>query len=432
MLVAIGISAILSPECKWEVSLVEVLNDKQDFRTLSFILVTHSYVYGPVEVFRDFLLDAGTQKLAYIAHPFQFAPDVRSYMSIYENGEIVREFRSPYIRGPELILYLRDSVFTFLFVITGRRRYSIYVGADPLNALLGLILKSLGIVRHVIFYTIDYVPQRFANRLLNNAYHVVDKMCVEHCDVTWNLSDAMTTARMKEGVRGGSQLEVPLGTYQYLDAPDTIKTYDRNSIMFIGHLRKGHGLELLLPAFSKVLEKVPQAKLIILGGGPLEQSLQEEVNSRKLENSVELRGYIKDREQTRKIISTGAFGLAPYEPSAESFTWYADPGKPKDYISCGLPVIITSVPLFSKEIEKHKAGLVVPYDEKSLTDAMILLLTDKPLLDAMRLHASELSKKYSWSQVFHRALAETLDRLASTHVGKRPHVLKTREQIGTR
>ena len=388
----------------------------EQFRNLSFMLVTHGgYVYGQMEALRDFLSNAGTRHLGYIAHPFQYTPEKKSIMVLYENGE-VRTFHSPEVRAPQLILYLNDSVLTLLFVLISRRRYSVYVGADPLNAVLGLLLKSVRIVRHVVFYTLDYVPTRFNSHLLNSAYHAIDRICVEHCDYTWNVSQAITTARGREGVVQVTQLEVPACTQSYDELKNPEGNFERSNIVFIGHLRKGHGLELLLRAFPQVLEKVPSAKLIIIGGGPLEHFLRTEARDHNMLNSVDFRGYIKDREEVSRIISRCAFGLAPYEPSAETFTWFADSGKAKHYISCGLPVIITSVPRFSKEIEMYQAGLVVEYDEEKLADAMVKLLTDKALLDRMRLNAAELSQKYSWNRVFSRALVDTMKGISDSQV----------------
>ncbi|MDG6922163.1 MAG: glycosyltransferase [Nitrososphaerota archaeon] len=392
---------------------MEVLDHTPDFRDLSFILVTHSYVDGPTEALRDFLLKSGTRRLAYIAHPFHFAPEKKSVMLLYEKGRTIKTIKSPAIPAPQLILYPKDSVFTLLFALIAHRRYSFYVGVDPLNAALGLFLKSMGFVRYVVFYTIDYVPTRFNFRVLNSTYHAVDRFCVEHCDYTWNLSEAMTEARRREGIVGGKQIEVPLGTVPQDKQSNLSRNYEHERAVFIGHLRKGHGLELLIPAFSQVVKKVPHAKLTIIGAGPLEQSLRSAVRDRNLSSSVDFRGYIKNSREVKQIISRCAFGLAPYEPTTESFTWFADPGKPKEYISCGLPVIITSVPRFSKEIQKHEAGMIVQFDENDLAAAMFLLLTNQGLLDRMRLNAAELSKKYSWTNVFTRALAHTIKGISN-------------------
>ena len=63
-------------------------------------------------------------------------------------------------------------------------------------------------------------------------------------------------------------------------------------------------------------------------------------------------------------------GIAPYVPDPNSFTWYADPGKPKVYLGCGIPVIITKVPEVAFEISKRKAGIAINYDSHELSEAI--------------------------------------------------------------
>ena len=137
----------------------------------SFIIVSHTLVGGSAQNLFKFLRNKSKQ-VAFVGHPLNYAKNVRDFYELYENGKLTkkREFFS--FRFPEILSYLKDFFSTFF--ITSfflRKKFNVYIGCDALNAFSGLILKKLGIVKEVMFYTIDYFPQRFNNSLLNKLYH---------------------------------------------------------------------------------------------------------------------------------------------------------------------------------------------------------------------------------------------------------------------
>jgi len=369
------------------------------------MIVTHVFTSGPADALRDFLLKHEVKRVCFVGHPFHYAPKTCSFTMLYERGRIVREIRGPQIRATELLLYFKDLILTLVYALLIKCNFDIYVGADPLNAFAGLILKRIKFVRLVVFYSIDYVPMRFGNLLVNGVYHFLDKLCVEHCDFTWNLSEAMRITRESLGIMKGSQMVVPMGGNVRLVDEQTRKLFDRSRMVFLGHLRAGHGLELIIRSLPRIILEVPNAKLTVIGTGPLEKELKATVESLGLEKNVEFLGYIPDHAKVEEIVSRCAFGLAPYEPSKESFTWYADPGKPKQYLACGLPTIITRVPLVASEIESQGAGLVIQYNEDAFVNACLSFLRDQDLLDRVRENALKVGSKYAWENIFIDALA---------------------------
>jgi glycosyltransferase involved in cell wall biosynthesis len=97
-----------------------------------------------------------------------------------------------------------------------------------------------------------------------------------------------------------------------------------------------------------------------------------------------------------------SFAVAPYEPG--TISQYTDPGKVKNYLSCGLPVVLTKVPLIWKEIVDNKAGLAVRYNKEELQLAMMRLMTDKKLVLQYRDNAYLLGKRYRWDKIFKKGL----------------------------
>lgn len=371
------------------------------------IIVTHVFATGPAQELKEYLRDRA-DTLMFIGHPFLYANDIKSFFRIYKNGKIVKEKKGISWKLPEIFMYVKDILYTICWALCSKGKFDLYVGADNLNAFTGLFLRQIGKVRKVIFYTVDYVPKRFNNKILNDLYHWVDRYCVKYCDWVWNLSPRMVEERESKGVTKGKsapQIIVPIGTHFDRIKRLPFKEITRKHTVYMGHVRCGQGVELIIESLPKVVEEVPDLKLTIIGTGPLENKLRNIVDKLGLERYVEFKGFIEDHKEVEEILTKCAVGLAPYKPNTESFTWYTDPGKPKQYLACGLPVIITRVPEIAKEIEKRPMGIAINYDKKELGDAIIRLLEDENFYNKCRENAVEFASGLSWDKIFERALA---------------------------
>ena len=388
---------------------VDAVSKADVLSKLSFVIVSHVAFTGHPQELESFLKQRG-HELMFIGHPFSYALQKKSAATVYEKGSLKAKAEVPQIKGPEIFLYLKDFLATFYFLLKFKSKFHIYVGVDPLNAFVGLLLKRLGFVKIVIFYVIDYVPVRFNNVILNNVYHSVDKICVHHADYTWNLTSRMAIGREWRGIRKEetNQMTVPTGTHFEEAKQLPSEQVDRTSIAFLSHLRKNQGIELILEALPEVVKEIPSAKLVVIGTGPLEDYFKSEVKKRNLEKNVVFLGYIKDHGEIEKIVSKCGVGLAPYVPDSDSFTWYADPGKPKVYLGCGVPVIITRVPEVAFEIEKRGAGIAINYDKHELIGAIVKILTNDEVYRHCRQKALEFACEYAWEKIFDEAFKHLL------------------------
>lgn len=373
------------------------------------IIVTHSFSTGPPQELKRFLVEKA-RKLLYISHPFSYCKDVRSSMTFYENGTMVKETYAFSLKGPDLLFYIKDVILTILFTLRTGTKYDIYIGADNLNAFTGLILRKMGRVKKVIFYTIDYVPKRFENNLSNKIYHLIDRLCCYYCDCVWNISPKVAEGRFANGLsksKSAPQIVVPNGSNFNEIQRLPIEKINRYHIAFMGHLRGIKGVELILKAFPEILEHLPLSRLVIIGTGPLESSLRELANQLGISDKVDFTGFIKDHSELEKILTKCAVGVAPFVPSSDSLSYFADPGKPKTYLAAGLPVIITNVPSIALEIEARKAGILIDFDEKQLAMAVKTLLTNDELYKQYRQNAIAFGSLFDWNTIFEEAFRNT-------------------------
>src|SRR5258708_525484 len=169
-------------------------------KDITIAIVTHVYATGPAFLLEKYL-QSRIKTLIFIGHPFSYSKDTRSFMRIYENGELVQE-KYYVFKGLEPMVYLKDVFLTFYWLMQFRRKLDYIIVVDNLNAFTGYILKLLHKTNALVFYTIDYVPNRFPNKMMNSVYHFLDRLAVRKSDIVWNLSSVMIAEREKNGEIG--------------------------------------------------------------------------------------------------------------------------------------------------------------------------------------------------------------------------------------
>jgi len=375
-------------------------------------IITHFYTTGPATRLEQYLVDQRINEIHFLAHPFSFSKDTASFLRVYKKGTKIYDQKYNKFTGPEVIFYLRDLLTSLIWGLK-QEKIDLLICFDGLNTFSGLILKLFGKVDTLVFYTIDYVPLRFANRILNRIYHFLDWVGVAKADLVWNVSSQIAIEREKNGFKKewrSKQIVVPI-TIETIPSPTKLDMKYRNNIVYMGHLRKNQGLENLLKAVNLVKQKIKSVRLTIIGGGPLEKKLRNYVVAHKLSKHVKFTGFIENFKDVEKVLRQQAVSVAPYDNADNSFTKFADPGKPKDYLAHGLPVIITNIPSIARTIRKRNAGIVITNNNDELVNGILLMLKTKEY-NIYRENAFRLAKLYLSDVIFKKALLKT-QRLTS-------------------
>ena len=146
---------------------------------------------GAAHALRDYLLKRNNRKLLFISLPLIDQRESRS--ELYVKGKIKKLGRVTRKIKIGIFDYIIDSVWVFYNSIRFGKT-DLFVGIDPLNAFVGIILKKIGYAKKVIYYGIDFVPIRFESKIINSLFHFLEAYCVKNSDEVWNVSD-----RIKEG-----------------------------------------------------------------------------------------------------------------------------------------------------------------------------------------------------------------------------------------
>jgi glycosyltransferase involved in cell wall biosynthesis len=152
----------------------------------------------------------------------------------------------------------------------------------------------------------------------------------------------------------------------------------------------------------KIVSKCPNVKVWIIGSGPYERTLRESIEQESLSSYFKFYGYT-NHCLTYQLLPICGVGLAPYVNEDKGTFRFCDPLKVKDYLACGLPIIITKVPACAYEIEEKRLGIAINYDSTELSDAAIKLLTDDKFYQVCKNNVINISTNLTWKHIYNQA-----------------------------
>lgn len=144
---------------------------------------------------------------------------------------------------------------------------------------------------------------------------------------------------------------------------------DKPLVGAVTALRRQKRVDLLLEAARSVFERVPEARLAIVGNGPLRDSLERQARELGLDRDERFRFFPFDPPSARHLLALDVFVL----PSA----WEAMPIGVLEALACGIPQVVTDVEGTHEAISDETGILVAPRDPAALADAMVALLRDE-------------------------------------------------------
>jgi glycosyltransferase involved in cell wall biosynthesis len=371
----------------------------------SILIIVHMYEKSekgglPQEEVRNFLLDK-SDKTTYLELPFPYAKVKRAYLTVYIKGKKARELKSPTIYGPEWLQYILHFFITIYLLLRTGASYDLCIAMDNLTALPVIPLRGVGIIKRLLYYSIDYTPKRFDNKILNSIYQFTNKIASQNADLNWAVSGAIVKEKKKRNILGNKKcLVVPVGFRGKSIKIPRYKKINKYHLVFVGILLEKQGVQLAIQSMPELVKKIPKLKLTIIGTGEHENSLKNLVKKLRVENKVRFTGFIKDHKDVEKILIMAGVGLAPYKPTKDNFTIYADPGKIKLYLGCGLPIVTTNVPQIAKELRKNKAGEVIKYNSESFIKAVEKIIKKHEIY---RNSVIKMSKSYDYEVVYKKA-----------------------------
>jgi glycosyltransferase involved in cell wall biosynthesis len=165
-----------------------------------------------------------------------------------------------------------------------------------------------------------------------------------------------------------------------------------NRVVTVARLSHEKGLTFLIEAMKIVRRTIPDAELVIVGGGALEAELKAFTAGLSLQDYVHFLGAKPNVEAMTEVAQSAVFVLPSLGEGLGIVLLEAQ--------ALGVPVIGTSVGGIPDVIEQEKTGLLVPpSDAKSIADAIVRILSDRGLADRLVAEAKSRLAKFDWDRI---------------------------------
>lgn len=159
-------------------------------------------------------------------------------------------------------------------------------------------------------------------------------------------------------------------------------------LLYIGRLSKEKNLEKLIMLFSHIAKSHDDAHLVIVGGGPEEESLRHSSDTLGITKQIHFMGYIDNR----RLITSNIFDKAVAFVTTSMSE--VQPISVLEAMSFGVPIIAYKNTVFD-QIIKDNGVLCQERDPEDFINAVNLLYNDNVLQKSMGKKSIQLSSRYS-------------------------------------
>lgn len=162
---------------------------------------------------------------------------------------------------------------------------------------------------------------------------------------------------------------------------------DTRAVLFVGRFAKEKGIKLLIEAFSKVAHAIDRSELFLVGGGPLQADLEQQVVRLGLGARVHFVGHVSQNQLPNW------YRAADVTVIPSPIEWF---GKVTvESMACGTTVVATSTGGSLDIVREFESGRLVPPDDsdqlaQAVLEVLSMSMTDRPNIQRAR-------KMFDWS-----------------------------------
>ncbi len=307
-----------------------------------FINTHSSKIEGSVDYLTHYLIRKG-HEIRYISHPLDNYKD--RYTELREGGTIVKKINRINL---SLFNLFYDFYLSLKYLLS--ENVDIFIGANNFDVLPAVIARKFlrKKIHRIIYFASDFSEDRFGNYILDGIYYKVERAALKNSDLVVSNTKRAEEKRISFGLDKKNSLVIPNGVHLKNEVFEE-KEISKKNFIFIGNVTKEHGLYDLLEILNPIMNK-----FVLIGSG---DDWDRVVDLCKEKNIDFESFYKKDHEFTIAYLQKfNGIGLAPYNMESK-WTYYSSPLKVSEYISCGVPVLMSDVPEIADLVEKENYGI---------------------------------------------------------------------------
>lgn len=211
----------------------------------------------------------------------------------------------------------------------------------------------------------------------------IKKHVAENATAMTVVSQAMKDYLEQMSIQSKILEVIPMGVeLQHRFTPDLNLQRLKNELLFVGRLVPKKGLNFLLDALAILVKERPELRLSIVGFGPEEQALKQQVTQLNLEKNVFFLGA-RSQDQLPVLYQQATLFVAPFV-RADNGDQEGLPVALMEAIGCGCPAVVGHVQGIEDLLGEDMTAIAVnPHRPQELVTAILKAL-DEPELAAER------------------------------------------------
>ncbi|QQG40399.1 MAG: glycosyltransferase family 4 protein [Candidatus Levyibacteriota bacterium] len=182
---------------------------------------------------------------------------------------------------------------------------------------------------------------------------------------------------------------------------NSIKKFSAPTILYLGRIKRYKRVDLLVKIFPKIIEKMPQTRLIIAGWGTEASNIANLVMKSPLRRKITLLGPVNDAEK-KSLLSKSWLVVNPSIGEG----WGMAVIEANLY---GTPAVSFNVSGLTESIQNGKTGILAK-DEEELINKICEVLNDRTLRETLSKNAIKWSQKFSWAHAAKKSM-RTLEKV---------------------
>lgn len=232
----------------------------------------------------------------------------------------------------------------------------------------------------------------------------LETYALRRCDAVAPICEGLRNDMVQRGIpperitiipNGVDIKEFPFGSPPDVELIRSLRLEGRLVLGFLGSYYAYEGLGLLLTALPAIREKLPNVTLLLVGGGPEEQSLKDEARKLGLEDVVRFIGRVPHTVVQNYY---GLVDIFTYPRLPMRLTETVTPLKPLEAMARGGIVLASDVGGHRELIRDGDTGyLFQAGNQEALASAVLRLVAERASWPSMRLRARQfVERERTW------------------------------------
>ncbi|MCK4574321.1 MAG: glycosyltransferase family 4 protein [candidate division Zixibacteria bacterium] len=169
----------------------------------------------------------------------------------------------------------------------------------------------------------------------------------------------------------------------------SVTKYERPTILYLGRIKKYKSVQHLIEAFSRVREKLPSARLMVVGAGDYQPQLKSLAQKLNVADHVEFPGFVPSAEKVERMRRAHVAVL----PSLKEGWGLTN----IESNSVGTTVIAANSPGLRDSVRDGETGFLYEYGNiEQLTQKLLAVLTDEALRHKLEQGGLKWAEEFNW------------------------------------